>query len=136
MVYDGTPTKTMLPAGVTKAHCVLYTVPGLDSANEYSVLDTMQDGFPIAVASAILIVERTGGAENTIEVKVQVSMDGTNYVDSGLSVVLKDVMDYWPNQDRSGAEDILKAWRYWKVVAIDEGTNNTLTAKLWLSGRG
>lgn len=133
MVYGGTETVTILPEkGTAKKTCVLYTVPDLDAAaEESSVKDVMADGFPFLPTCAVFIVT-TVGTTAAINIKVQVSMDGTNYVDSGLAVTAKNTYDFWPNVDLGEPDDIIKKWRYWKIVVTDEGTTNVNEAKLWL----
>ena len=131
MVDVITPTKEEISInGRTPAIHLSFT--GFDAATEYGVFDAWGENLGWIPTSAIAIITRTGGAQAVLDIDVDVSMDGTNYVASDINnMTTKDTYAYHPAagaMDDSGK----MAWRHWKVYIVDEGEGNTLTVDLWL----
>ena len=130
MVDVITPTKTLFSDGKTPA--LLLTFTGFDGAAEYGIFDAWSEVLSFVPTSATLIVNRTAGTTAAIDVDLDVSMDNVTYTTTDINNIT--AKDTYENHPAAGAADDKgkHAWRYWKVLVVDEGTNNTLNALLWL----
>ena len=130
MVDVITPTKTLFGKGKTPA--IKLDFAGIDGANEYGVFDAWSEYLDFVPKAATCIVTRTGGTVTTIDVDVDVSMDGITYGATDINNIT--AYDTYESHPAAGASDDKgrHAWRYWKPRMIDEGSNNTSTITLWL----
>ena len=124
------PTKTFFGKGKTKVAKLDFA--GVDGAGEYGVFDAWSEYMDFVPRAATCIVTRTAGTTNAIDVDVNVSMDNTTYTTTDINNIT--AKDTYENHPAAGAADDKgrAAWRYWKPIAVDEGTGNTLTITLWL----
>jgi hypothetical protein len=131
MVDVITPTRTVF--GVSgKTPCLLITAADFDGDGEYSTgVDTWDTTFSWIPKAATFIVAVTGTTA-AISVKVQGSMDNTNWADTGMAVTAKDTYDYFPNVDWGEPADASITWRYWRVYVTTVGSGNTLNGYIWL----
>ena len=127
---ERTPTKTLFGKGKTPA--IKLSFAGIVAAGDYGIFDAWSEYLGFVPRAATCLVTRTGGTTNAIDVDVNVSMDGTNYVATDINNIT--AKDTYENHPAAGAADDKgrAAWRYWKPIAVDEGTGNTLTITLWL----
>ena len=130
MVDVITPTKTLFGKGKTPA--IKLDFAGVDGAGEYGVFDAWSEYLGFVPRAATCLVSRTGGTVTTIDVDVNVSMDNSTFVSTDINNIT--AYDTYENHPAAGAADDKgrAAWRYWKVLAVDEGSNNTSTITLWL----
>ena len=129
MADEITPTVTYFK----QKKSMLVEWAGFNAATEFGWVDTWGDYQNFLPTRGACIVYRTAGAEATVDVDIGGTFDNTLAVtktDIDNIVALNTVKIH----PAAGATDDggLVAWRYWKCDIIDEGTNNTLTVKLWL----
>jgi hypothetical protein len=132
MVDVITPTKTLFGKGKTPV--IKLEFAGIDGAGEYGIFDAWSEYLGFIPTAASCIVTRTGGTTSAIDVDVNVSMDNTTYVASDINNITAQLTyDHMPSPDWGEPDDTARiAWRYWKPIAVDEGSGNTLTITLWL----
>lgn len=132
MVDVITPTVTYFGKGSVPAYKVNYV--GFDGAGEYGIFDAWDHIVPFAPTSAIALVDRRLGTTNAIDVDLEVSMNNAKYEVTDINnITAKDTYDYMPLTDWGEPDHTpFRKWRYWKIIVVDEGANNTLDVYLWL----
>ena len=130
MVDVITPTATIFENGRRKWIEVHYD--GFNAATEYGIYDVLGAQIDFVPNHATAICIRTSGAENTIDIDIEVSWDGTTYIKTDLDNFT--AFNSYKHHPAAGAADDKSRLRprYWKAYVVDEGTNNVDQVKLWL----
>lgn len=132
MVDVITPTKTFFAHGRTPAMIITFT--GFDGDGEYGIFDSWSEGLDWVPSGAVAVFTTTAGTGAAIDLDVNVSLDGTNYVATTINnITSANTYEYTPTPDW-GEPDATShtKWRYWKVIFVAVGTGNTNTVELYL----
>lgn len=133
MVDEITPTHAVVSKGVTPA--VIVTFAGFDGDAEFGIFDAWDKFIPFTPRTAVALVTTVAGTTAAIDVDVDVSMDGSTFVQTNINnITADDTHALHPNPDYGEPDTThLTRWRYWKVLVNTVGAGNTLTLTLWLT---
>ena len=103
----------------------------LDAANEWGKVDTWNDYQNFAPRRATCLVT-VSGTTAAIDIDVDGSFDETNWIATDINnITAKDTHTSHPAAGAADDKGLVR-WRYWRAIAIDEGTGNECTVNLWL----
>ena len=130
MVDVITPTVTVFP----ERKYLYANFEGFNAATEYGIVDVLSEDITFMPRHCTALVTRTSGAEDTIDIDVDISWDGTLYIATDCNNITG--FGAYGHHPAAGAADdnANLAPRYWKVYVVDEGTNNVNQVELWLYG--